>query len=130
MYFIISSARPSRISERTFGVGHRTVPCALNSSFPFWSIISAQDEKRGTTKGLGQGQDRVSGDDKTMVSLLEWESESLGSCDEELALEGVPGIVQQASSVSGADLVVSQSMYTTFKVPLSSSSDVDKRFMN
>lgn len=108
MYFIISSARPSRISEHTFGMGDRKFPCALNSSFPAWSIISAQDEKPGTAKCLGQEHNWVSGDDKMTVSLLVLESESLGSCDEELALEGVPEIVEQASSLGEADLVVSK----------------------
>lgn len=47
-----------------------------------------------------------------------------------LASERELGTVGLASLVSGLELVVSEDMYTTFTVALSSSSEVDERFMN
>ncbi len=87
MYLIISSARPSRILDLTFGQRDRRQPFALKSSFPFWSSISAQYEKRDTTKVSGQEHNLCSGEDNMMVSLLLQEpmdTESFGRSDEEL----------------------------------------------
>lgn len=67
-----------------------------NSLFPDCSIISAHDEKRGTIKCLGQEHNRVSGDDKMMVSWLVFDSESLGFIDEALGMDEVPWIVEQS----------------------------------
>lgn len=67
MYLIISSAKPSRISDLSFGGRDRTVPFTLKYFFSSGAASWHNMKSVALTETLGQVQDRDNGDDNIIV---------------------------------------------------------------